>query len=103
MPSSFVTSTRTGGWLSGTSTGALLEVLVGHPEVPGEDEGLALGVTDHPLTVSPELWVVGWQEQEPGQGPLPERLDHVAIAELADRSEERRVGKECRSRWSTYH
>ena len=24
-------------------------------------------------------------------------------AELADRSEERRVGKECRSRWSPYH
>src|SRR2546429_1776621 len=27
------------------------------------------------------------------------RLGHVAI----DRSEERRVGKECRSRWSPYH
>src|SRR5438874_10774420 len=26
-----------------------------------------------------------------------------AVAELADRSEERRVGKECRSRWSPYH
>ena len=24
-------------------------------------------------------------------------------AELAERSEERRVGKECRSRWSPYH
>src|SRR5688572_33187296 len=28
---------------------------------------------------------------------LPERLEHVG------RSEERRVGKECRSRWSPYH
>src|SRR2546421_7311950 len=26
-----------------------------------------------------------------------------AAAELRDRSEERRVGKECRSRWSPYH
>ena len=27
----------------------------------------------------------------------------IKIATLADRSEERRVGKECRSRWSPYH
>jgi len=27
----------------------------------------------------------------------------TAIPQLADRSEERRVGKECRSRWSPYH
>ena len=27
----------------------------------------------------------------------------IAAAELADRSEERRVGKECRSRWSPHH
>ena len=27
----------------------------------------------------------------------------VKIAETAERSEERRVGKECRSRWSPYH
>ena len=26
-----------------------------------------------------------------------------AVSELVDRSEERRVGKECRSRWSPYH
>ena len=25
------------------------------------------------------------------------------LQELAERSEERRVGKECRSRWSPYH
>ena len=31
-------------------------------------------------------------------------LDAVLIAnEIVDRSEERRVGKECRSRWSPYH
>ena len=31
---------------------------------------------------------------------LPQRGSRVA---LIDRSEERRVGKECRSRWSPYH
>ena len=43
---------------------------------------------------------------------FPERFIQVGIAEqnmtcvaagLAARSEERRVGKECRSRWSPYH
>ena len=28
---------------------------------------------------------------------------HEVFAELIKRSEERRVGKECRSRWSPYH
>src|SRR6185312_16522467 len=30
-------------------------------------------------------------------------IDHVLVAGGDDRSEERRVGKECRSRWSPYH
>src|SRR5256885_13987423 len=29
--------------------------------------------------------------------------DEIGRVALADRSEERRVGKECRSRWSPYH
>ena len=34
---------------------------------------------------------------------LPDRdSDYVILLEL-ERSEERRVGKECRSRWSPYH
>ena len=41
-------------------------------------------------------------------GRFATRLDPAALREeldglLADRSEERRVGKECRSRWSPYH
>ena len=33
-----------------------------------------------------------------------ERVEgNVGIARAEDRSEERRVGKECRSRWSPYH
>src|SRR5256885_14635086 len=35
----------------------------------------------------------------PGDGIGPEVID----AALGPRSEERRVGKECRSRWSPYH
>ena len=34
--------------------------------------------------------------------PLPEGVPQDIIMETA-RSEERRVGKECRSRWSPYH
>src|SRR3712207_8699984 len=30
-------------------------------------------------------------------------LDDIAVIEVNERSEERRVGKECRSRWSPYH
>src|SRR3712207_6055324 len=33
----------------------------------------------------------------------PEALYEEVLPELAARSEERRVGKECRSRWSPYH
>ena len=31
------------------------------------------------------------------------RFNSGMICEIIDRSEERRVGKECRSRWSPYH
>ena len=33
----------------------------------------------------------------------PEIIDNVNNPSHAERSEERRVGKECRSRWSPYH
>ena len=32
----------------------------------------------------------------------PQTVDQIS-REIAERSEERRVGKECRSRWSPYH
>ena len=34
---------------------------------------------------------------------IAERLITLAVKEHENRSEERRVGKECRSRWSPYH
>src|SRR5260363_446113 len=42
----------------------------------------------------------------PGQGRMISRRDLNGVVERMDqtwRSEERRVGKECRSRWSPYH
>ena len=34
---------------------------------------------------------------------VPEHIQKAAFAQFGERSEERRVGKECRSRWSPYH
>jgi len=50
-------------------------------------------------TTSPEVLVIG---------AVPKRVDPADLLlvrsdALAGRSEERRVGKECRSRWSPYH
>src|SRR2546422_2672711 len=36
-------------------------------------------------------------------GVLPHYRDLRLLPRIEDRSEERRVGKECRSRWSPYH
>ena len=36
-------------------------------------------------------------------GQFNARLDGIEKSQGSDRSEERRVGKECRSRWSPYH
>src|SRR3712207_6466035 len=39
----------------------------------------------------------------PGLSKGHDATDHITLSMLARRSEERRVGKECRSRWSPYH
>ena len=41
------------------------------------------------------------KEELKKQRPL--RIPATKRAEISTRSEERRVGKECRSRWSPYH
>ena len=33
----------------------------------------------------------------------PEQIKDFELEQILERSEERRVGKECRSRWSPYH
>src|SRR2546422_9147049 len=40
---------------------------------------------------------------EMGEVFVAHGADALAVADLGERSEERRVGKECRSRWSPYH
>ena len=49
--------------------------------------------------ISPELWAPLEQEEKNA-----EKMERPSLTFLQDgRSEERRVGKECRSRWSPYH
>ena len=50
-----------------------------------------------------EIWFQGFWLTWVGKRNL--KKDAVTVKELSDteRSEERRVGKECRSRWSPYH
>src|SRR5256886_5767009 len=44
------------------------------------------------------VFVIGWS-----QILAPETLASARLGMIGARSEERRVGKECRSRWSPYH
>ena len=41
--------------------------------------------------------------QSSGEVLKPETINYRTYKPERDRSEERRVGKECRSRWSPYH
>ena len=44
-----------------------------------------------------------WDLPRPGLEPVSPALGRQILNHCATRSEERRVGKECRSRWSPYH
>ena len=46
---------------------------------------------------------VRWMGLDKAVTPAYRFLDHTEHYALLTRSEERRVGKECRSRWSPYH
>src|SRR3989454_12463103 len=58
-----------------------------------------------PLVHAVARAVLGWIEEPELALPIAQDvgLQIGELADLADRSEERRVGKECRSRWSPYH
>src|SRR5256884_4713505 len=57
----------------------------------------------YPLAGGPApLMVVAWEGWPTNAGVRPLRLEMLRMRG-DDRSEERRVGKECRSRWSPYH
>ena len=59
------------------------------------------------LLQSSNLEVAAFVEEELERNPLLERDEQAPASPdddgHRDRSEERRVGKECRSRWSPYH
>src|SRR2546430_17643732 len=64
--------------------------MTGSRRWPGNDSGLLGSVVFQILSIlSKKFWL------------YPKRVDEVHAAR--PRSEERRVGKECRSRWSPYH
>src|SRR2546429_6279582 len=67
-----------------------------------ELEGIA---AEAPPPLPPPMGLEGLVEGAPDVPPVVGPRPFVApfAAALADRSEERRVGKECRSRWSPYH
>ena len=57
-----------------------------------------------PIRVEVKEGVVDWIEGNPHDPGMAGRLCAKGSAGIVmERSEERRVGKECRSRWSPYH
>src|SRR2546429_7631575 len=73
------------------------------PKVPGVGYAKAL-VLNHWVRVfgplAPAIWLA---RSGPQQGTPSLSVAKVTVAGKPFRSEERRVGKECRSRWSPYH
>src|SRR2546425_8640128 len=74
----------------------------------GIRDKLVTGVQTCALPISLSAWaiwsalrVIGRVARIHGREPPAGRLGHEEIGVV--RSEERRVGKECRSRWSPYH
>src|SRR6266487_4763828 len=55
------------------------------------------------LQVRPGCIALGLRERGVQLECLPKLLDGLIVLARVERSEERRVGKECRSRWSPYH
>src|ERR1043165_429516 len=80
----------------------------GHPSMAGEN---LLVVDDSPTilkVVESALTRAGYrvdtaQDLASGMALARSRRPAVALVDSLIRSEERRVGKECRSRWSPYH
>ena len=47
--------------------------------------------------------IIIWPTLDEDMEEFAEEPEVATVATSGDRSEERRVGKECRSRWSPYH
>src|SRR3712207_7581459 len=63
------------------------------------------GVTSPPLKPEPRVMAVSnnFQSQLQLSAPFRVKAEIIHTPPFGLRSEERRVGKECRSRWSPYH
>ena len=71
---------------------------------PGEPPALTIADVVAILreAAPPEL-AESWDSNQLICGDPEDAVRHVLLAVDTTRSEERRVGKECRSRWSPYH
>src|SRR2546430_16620111 len=69
---------------------------------PAVRYGVAVGRREEPLVVRRDRFDAAGLLQLP-RGWARLVPEHRAVQLLPDRSEERRVGEECRSRWSPYH
>src|ERR1035438_10614741 len=74
----------------------------GHREEDGDHERQTDRRQEWNLPQNENLDQYGNQGNEDDRGPT-EFVDRDLVARSQTRSEERRVGKECRSRWSPYH
>ena len=63
------------------------------------DDGSIFHLHLHPGQLADTVILVG----DPGRVALVAGFFDTKECEVSNRSEERRVGKECRSRWSPYH
>ena len=63
------------------------------------------GTNEGTVLVFPQLqgYLTPFEDKPQAKKLLDGDGANITIMELAARSEERRVGKECRSRWSPYH
>src|ERR1041385_8928188 len=66
---------------------------------PEDLRGKRVGVPEYTMTAA--VWLRGMFQHD--YGVKPEDIHWIQAGEEQPRSEERRVGEECRSRWSPYH
>src|SRR2546425_11978471 len=69
-----------------------------------QNQDVDLGVAEHPEEMLPQDRIAAASgHEEMGAEEAIEHEQHERNRDDGERSEERRVGKECRSRWSPYH
>src|SRR2546422_3849709 len=82
---------------------ALEDLVPAHERAPVRREKLVHAAREVALQL---VFILETELADPGlrqRARLPLRLRRLVAADMDPRSEERRVGKECRSRWSPYH